>query len=381
MSEDNHLPNILGEESDNSGGEVRAVEEEPGETTELDRIGLPSSFEDLPAERFDADLTLLPSEPATPSCISREEHAQYLLGYARQELTDREWYTDFMFHLWGEVNKTLELEFRKHVPTDDGRSYEWLSSRGVREPEDLMQIDTAKELFDELFEEFVTREPLLQYNKTPRLDRAIAEELYRIDLLDIGYLKKLPTEPEPNHEAYDRIETHLTGRAGAVQRSYGRSKKLDKHLSGVPDLYNAVQRNRENTHRGKYNLVHDSGMTSYSPEEVDFLLERLRELPEKQFYQDFMPGFFGSVILRPTLDMFSYYFVAKDTEQLNKIGYEGPEDVFCREQVLEDICSAKELWEDNEMPFGPFTSIQSDLATSAHKGYSLIDEETYKQLR
>ena len=394
MSDDSMFPEVFGNngesedqgKSDDAGqeGEAGAITPKDPEVSELDRIGPPESFDELQrqVEPFDAELTLLPSEPATPNCISREEHAQYLLGYARRELNDREWYTDFMFNLWAEVKKTLQLELNKHVPMDDGRSYEWLFARGIEEPEDLLYIDTAKELYDEVFESFVAREPLFQYNKMPRLDRAIAEELYRINLLAIEYLEHLPTEPEPNKEAFERVETHLTGRKGAAQRNRARGKKIDKLVNDVPVYQNNVTKRLDNTVKGEYNLVlHPEVENTATKENIDFLLDRHRELPEQQFYQHFLPGFFGSVLQGLHYDLFAYYVVAKDTERLNRIGYEGPEDVLKREMVVDDLRDAKELWEENEMPVGPFTNVQNILATSAHKGYGLIDEETYKEVR
>lgn len=333
---------------------------------------LPSSFEEVRGNPVQRELTLLKSEPATPTVISHEEHVQHLLGYMQNQFSEEDIQEDLMHFFYHPVRRSFYNQFLEFARGERRKNYEWLSSRGFEEPEDLLDADSVRNLVVELWNEFLqSGEPVIDSKK---VDRAVPEELVARDKLGWQYLDQLPTEPDFDPERRERSEMAITGRDGWIKKDITRVAHRDEYG------YDDRPLRQQNSRKRELNLV------AYPPyntgEVVEGLLSKYRmELTEKRYYEDFVPRVYSLVIGVVATDYERDYLSVGGYQALANLGLHEPEDLFCRAPVVEAFNTMFEFYIEDNDPIGPYTDLQGSLATMAYKRYDIIDERTYKQLR
>jgi hypothetical protein len=349
------------------------LDENSGTETKFPDRSVPATFDEVQTETEPVadELTLLRSEPSTPTVISDQKHARVLLGYAHQELSDEMLYKDLMHYLYMPVRRSFYKSFLDFARDDRRKDYDWLSARGFEEPEDLLDGDAMRNLLNALWTKFLSSNLIVD---SAKVNRAIAEELVARERIAWQYLDQLPTEPDFDPERRETSEMAIQHRDGWVTQDRQRINNRDEYD------YDERPPRQQNSRDRKLNLV------SYPPKKTEevvsgYLSKARADLTQKRFYNEFVPDVYSTAIGAFAGDFQAEYLAVGGYGNLKRLGFHEPEDLFRREQVENAFSDLFEFYFEDNDPIGPYTKLKNYIVTIAYKKYGLVDERTYKETR
>jgi hypothetical protein len=336
--------------------------ETDGEVTTRDtgspttNTGPPARFEEIDAEPFPFELTLLQGkEPENPGSVSYEEHAQTLIGLADQELRDsgEKWHR-FGITLHVFVRDAIFAKFLGFLKSDK-MDYEMYRELGIETIDDALNSDTIQEAFYPTWDAFLDRDVGSPIFRADLFDEWLCKLLGSFDVLDYDYLRNRPTVANPVGPYEDEGERMMELReqmiGGEMWKKYKdcAARHLDREnwLEGQHVLH--VERS-ENSRDRKWTMVPPHQM-----DVVEELLSLCEERMERDVYQTEMVQAVAHHSFCKVMDDLKKEWLTVGTlEQLGNMGLGGPADILNYEQVVDTYKTMAINMLENQDPIGPY---------------------------
>jgi hypothetical protein len=350
--------------------------ETDGEVTTRDKsspttnTGPPARFEEIDAEPFPFELTLLQGkEPENPGSVSYEEHAQTLIGLADQELRDSG-------EKWHRFGITLHVIVRDAIfpgfvgfLKSDKMDYEMYRELGIETIDDALDADTIESAFYPTWDAYLDRDVGNYLFRADMFDKNLCKLLGSFDVLDYDYLRNRPTVANPVGPYEDEGERMMELReqliGGDMWQKYkdcvGRHLDRENWLEGKHVLH--VERS-ENSRDRKWTMV--------PPHEMDVVEELLslceERLESEVYHTKLVRSVAHSSFIKVMDDLKKEWLTVGTLEQLGNMGLGGPADILNYEQVVDTYKTMAVNMLENQDPIGPYQKWGLTMGDTAENG-------------
>lgn len=324
--------------------------------------GPPTSLDELGATPVSHELSLLDPEPVAPNVVSQQQHGKYLLGAIRARLDDDDIHSTLMLRLWAILTPMFFTNFKSKL-IDERVNYQYLTNRGISEPEDIFRTENLERIINDLWEEYIQTE---KFVGLPVYDRLLAEEATVCGAVDETYLRQLPTEPEYAEDEHGKSKF----RVDTVTSDY-----VQKQRSVRQDPERGADRPVPENVRDNLDCVDPN--TDAVPEVISIARERLSE---QRFHQSFLP-----IVSRSCLGAFSAeldleHCCVADRSDLVALGIEEPEDLYDKDKLAQALTNLKDFALGNGAHVG-FYNHSKSLVSIAYQKFGVLTTEERDELR